>query len=508
MPKRLTPVFIISLLLLPVLSLQALAQMDSGLMATVADTFSDDRVTYGKLRVDLVSDNRFAFKEAADSRNVSLKVSNPTGDSMDVYLAAYQEGDWNILGKMGTVGPESTTTFVYPLDFSYNGRSVEVDRFGVVGHVDDRYLGSHFEVVENWEAYEQKLKSTLSMFGVVSSGVLVGILIIALAGVYVVASQTKHDEVTRGEYSFKTLFFPMARMRPMSEKIANILINPFFWLLELICGAILVGLILMFALTDIRSDIGLLVFIVGGVAALFMPIIFLIIGYLADYYEREPFRFILAMFMWGVMSTLFAFFINTLLSMLLGATMSEGLALVITAVLIAPVVEEVAKGTGLLVISGHHEYDDAFDGILYGFAIGMGFAAVENWLYFASNASPVAVGGLTEWAYNILYRSFLCALAHGGFTAAIGGMIGYFKSKNNLRVNSYKGFLIGLPIAIVLHGIFNFTAIIDAIIQTALGVPVPVFDPILTIAMTLFYIILGIMLQRRIRDRLKRKLNV
>jgi protease PrsW len=70
-------------------------------------------------------------------------------------------------------------------------------------------------------------------------------------------------------------------------------------------------IILAIALRGISPDIGILIFFIGGVAAIIMPVIFLVIAWLADYYKREPFRFVFAMFMWGVMSTLVAFFVNT-----------------------------------------------------------------------------------------------------------------------------------------------------------------------------------------------------
>jgi len=266
---------------------------------------------------------------------------------------------------------------------------------------------------------------------------------------------------------------------------------------------VLVALILWFALHDSRPDIGWLVFLVGGVAAVFMPVIFLVVGWLADYYEREPFRFIVGMFMWGVMATFFAFFINTTFSLLAGVALSSGAAAVLIAVFIAPAVEETAKGTGLLILSGHHDYDNVFDGIIFGFAIGMGFAFIENWLYFATNASPVVLGGLGEWTYNILYRSFLCSLAHGCFTATTGAVVGYFKGRHRNGGFEGLGFFLGLPIAIFLHGLFNLTAVIDSIMQTAFGAPVPIFDPLLTITVTVIYICLGAYLQLRMKKRLR-----
>ena len=451
-----------------------------------------------------VSGTNFTFSSSQVNETISIGVKNPTDMPLDIYVAMYKNGEWTVGDRLGTVAPQSADVYGLVESFSYSGRTNEVDRIGVLGRSSSVDLGNEFFIEENWGKYEDYLKSSLSFFGVLSAGLLLGILLIIMAGVFAVAIHSKHrEEVEPGEYTLRTLFIPLTRMRPAAEKIADILISPFFWIVELIIGSILVGVILLFALSDTRPDIGILVFIVGGVAAIFMPIVFLVIGWLADYYEREPFRFIAAMFMWGIFATTIAFFMNTTFSLLLGLILSSGAASLIIAVIVAPVVEETAKGMGLLIMSGHHEFNGVFDGILYGFAIGMGFAAIENWLYFASNASPVAVGGLQGWTYNILYRSFLCSLAHGCFTAATGGMIGFFKTNKHLRSFAFVGFFVGLPIAILLHASFNFTAIIDSIMQTAFGVPVPIFDPLLTILVTGIYICIGIYLQLKIKNSRK-----
>lgn len=446
-----------------------------------------------------IGQSNFTFDQSPASRTLSIMVTNPTTSPMDVYLAIYRGEKWSMVKKLGSVAAGEQSSFDYPVNFTYSGKSEEVDRFGVVGRTYAGYLGSAFSVNENWTMYEDALKSSLSFFGVLSAAVLLGILAIVMAGVLSVTLHTRRGP--DGEYTLRTLFFPVTKMRPWAERIADIVINPFFWVIEMCLGALLVALILWFALHDIRQDIGWLVFIVGGVAAVFMPVIFLVIGWLADYYEREPFRFIAGLFMWGVMATFFAFFINTTISLVAGLILSAGAAQLIIAVLVAPVVEETAKGTGLLILSGHHDYDNVFDGIIFGFAIGMGFAFIENWLYFATNASPVVVGGLSGWTYNILYRSFLCSLAHGCFTAATGGVIGFFKGRTKSAGFAIAGFFLGLPIAILLHGVFNLTAVFDSIMQTAFGVPVPVFDPLLTIVVTGIYIILGVYLQLKMKNK-------
>lgn len=493
------------LLLLLLAGTVACAQAD-GEDSLVDQSLPEGIFRDGSLKVSLQSGANYSFSGPTASENLTLSVSNPTGSDMKLYFAVFRQGKWNVIDTLETLKPGQSKVFEYPVEFTYNGRTNETDRLGIIGMTDRGYVGKQFFIGEDWAAYEMSLKSTLSVVGVASALVLLVIMVVVLLGVSALALSSRHvDDVGGKEYTLRTLFFPIMKARPMAEKIANVILNPAFWVVELIFGSLLIALILAFALTDIRPDIGILVFFIGGVAAMFMPFIFLVVSWLADYYEREPLRFIIAMFMWGVFATFIAFFMNTTISIFTELFLGSALGAIVLAVLVAPVVEEVAKGLGVLIISGHHELDNTFDGILFGFAVGMGFAAVENWLYFASNANPVAVGGLTPWAYTILYRSVLCALAHGCFTATTGAAIGFFRSRAKLRNFAFAGFLVGLPVAIVLHGLFNFTAIIDAIMQTAMGVPLPVFDPLLTLGLTTIYIIIGVFLQLRIKDRQRKQ---
>lgn len=505
MGKKLPLILPAMLLLLLLCGNVVLAQgSDSGLTDQVLPegSFKD-----GSLPARIVSPTNYSFSDPTSSQNLTINVTNPTNSRVSLYLAIYRDDQWNVLDKIGSLEPGKTAMLEYPVKFKYNGRPEETDRFSVIGETASGYVGKSFSVKEDWTEYEKTLRSSLSMVGMILSVAMLVVLVIVTAGVLAVAATTRHEEVGKGEYTLWTLFFPLTKARPMAEKIANILISPFFWGVELIMGAILIAFVFLVAIATIPSDIGLLVFIIGGVAAIFMPVIFLVVCWVSDYYEREPFRFLIAMFMWGVLATFVSFFLNTTLDLFGSLLLGSGIATLVTAVIVAPVVEETAKGLGLLIVSGHHEYDDTFDGILYGFAVGMGFAVVENWLYFAANANPVSVEGLGPWAFNILYRSILCSLAHGCFTAATGGAIGFLKSRRSLRSFGFAGFFLGLPVAIFLHGTFNFTAILDAVLQSVVGFPVPVFDPVLTLVVTGMYIIIGAFLQLRLGKKLKESLR-
>lgn len=486
-------------LLLTVLTLPALAQFVGNDRTYPIGIFRD-----ASLDARMTSPADLSFSDPGATRGLTFEVTGRRNADIDVLLAISQDDQWYVINDLGTVAPGETKIFSYTAAFNYTGKTIENDTFALLGKSPSGFTGRIFRVHEDWSAYERSLKSTLSIIGLPIAILLLIILAIVMAGTLAAALNARYTE--DGEYTLKTLFFPLMRARPLAEKIADIILTPFFWTAELLFGSVLILIILAIALRGISPDIGILIFFIGGVAAIFMPIIFLVIAWLADYYKREPFRFVFAMFMWGVMSTLVAFFVNT--TVLQGIELfagSSGIALAISAVLVAPVVEETAKGLGLLVLSGHHEYDSAFDGIIFGFAVGMGFAFVENWLYFVARYGPVTAGGLLPWVYLILYRSLLGSLSHGCFTAALGGVIGFFKSRPGLRHHTLVAFLIGLPVAMFLHSTGNLIVIIGSITETSLGLPVPVFDPLYTILLTTIYIIIGAILQLRLKGRLTKR---
>ena len=267
MKRQASLLLVILLLLLPMAPAMAQTASDTTIPASVF-SHSDLDVSIDR--------TYFNFSDSHAHRILSIAVKNPEDSRMDVYVALYQHQQWNVVSKLGSVDAGTSKTFSYPVDFNYTGKTTEVDRFGIAGKTARGYLGSAFTITENWTTYEDALKSSLSFFGILSACVLLGVLIIILAGVLSMANRMKYNGEA-GEYTLRTLFFPITKMRPWAERIADIIINPFFWLIELGLGTVLIVLILWFSLHDIRQDIGILVFAVGGVAAIFMPVVFLVI---------------------------------------------------------------------------------------------------------------------------------------------------------------------------------------------------------------------------------------
>jgi len=112
---------------------------------------------------------------------------------------------------------------------------------------------------------------------------------------------------------------------------------------------------------------------------------------------------------------------------------------------VAPVVEETAKALVIVWLVRTNRIGFLVDAAIYGFAIGTGFAVVENLYYWNSLANP----SLGLW----LVRGFGTAVMHGGATAifAIAGKT--LAERRGLRKGA--GWLIALLVAMVIHSTFN-----------------------------------------------------
>jgi protease PrsW len=108
-------------------------------------------------------------------------------------------------------------------------------------------------------------------------------------------------------------------------------------------------------------------------------------------YEREPARLALWGFLYGGLGAAFgiAFHANSAVLSLWGKAVSPGFAQTWGPALTAPFVEESAKAMGfvLLVVMAPRLIRSAYDGLVIGAFIGLGFQVLENWLYTVQGAA-------------------------------------------------------------------------------------------------------------------------
>jgi protease PrsW len=190
---------------------------------------------------------------------------------------------------------------------------------------------------------------------------------------------------------------------------------------------------------------------------LVQTVIYLLFIRAIDLYEREPLRYVVPVFVWGfAVATTVSLVFNTLFQLTLSSVTSVRVADFFTAVVAAPVVEESSKGLALLLIffvayfarrrSGLIEFAGVMDGIVYGSAVGFGFALAEDILY-----------GVQFGAETFVVRRLFGGFAHAAFTSLTGIGIGLIPFVHH-RVLKAIPPLLGLVGAILLHATFNFTA--------------------------------------------------
>jgi len=286
---------------------------------------------------------------------------------------------------------------------------------------------------------------------------------------------------TKRSYTLRTILWPFKKKHTFLQNIGELIVNPFGWTIILIAIFLMLLLTLFNALlTD--GWLGFISYFFSGIAAYFFSTLYLLILYYADLAEREPPHFIISLFFWGVAAALFSIIFSGLSELILGLVLPEVCLLFFATVFIAPVIEELFKLIGVLFVVFTPEVDNALDGALYGGAVGLGFAFIENWIYSTSQG----ISDSMSWVTLILLRGFLSTLGHMVFTGTTGAVLAWSKFKFKYW---YILFVPILMIGILLHGIYNSTTFIDSIFAVVTGISLPMF-----VTMFLFFILFSFML--------------
>lgn len=125
---------------------------------------------------------------------------------------------------------------------------------------------------------------------------------------------------------------------------------------------------------------------------------------------------------------------------------NPNLSSLVLAVIFAPLIEELSKSIG--VFSVRKRMSDIEDGIIYGAAAGLGFAATENLLY---ETSAFFSGGTSAFLQTAVVRSLSSALLHASASAVVGlGVARSFQQGKSWLPYYFAG--------VLMHGGFNLSA--------------------------------------------------
>ena len=195
------------------------------------------------------------------------------------------------------------------------------------------------------------------------------------------------------------------------------------------------------------------ILLVLGVGILPM-IVYALILWWFDRYEKEPLGLVIAAFTWGaVPAIIFSLIAELVLDVPVSYFVEPMAANLIGAAVIAPIVEEIFKGGALLLllIFFRREIDSPLDGIIYGGLVGFGFAAVENVFYFAGALTESGPGG---FVFLTIFRAFLFGLNHALFTGLTGLGLALARTAPNWLVKVGAP-IVGLLAGMTAHGIHN-----------------------------------------------------
>ncbi len=156
-----------------------------------------------------------------------------------------------------------------------------------------------------------------------------------------------------------------------------------------------------------------------------------------DRVEPEPRDARVHSLLWGAtVAVAAAIIINSTVEAMAGST--------VAAVVSAPIVEEAAKAAGILWAVRRKELDGVMDGVVYAGWVALGFAVVEDFLYFAEAGEAVFT--------VFIVRALLTPFAHPLFTAWTGMAIGLAVARRKPLV-PYT--IAGYLVAVVLHAAWN-----------------------------------------------------
>jgi len=208
--------------------------------------------------------------------------------------------------------------------------------------------------------------------------------------------------------------------------------------------------------------------------AVVQAVVLLLLIWLLDLYERQPLVLVMLMAFWGgTGAAVIALAGNRTVRGLLSGEAQTVFGNAVS----APLVEEGAKGLALIAAIGPIRwlakrfgitiFEGLTAGIVYGAAVGIGFAFTEDFFYLLNRAQTEGVqAGLNLFTYR---RDFFgpAVLHHPLFTAAFGAGLGLatWTTRRSLKI-AFP--LLGLAVAIAMHAANN--GLVEAVLTLGYGI--------------------------------------
>jgi protease PrsW len=222
----------------------------------------------------------------------------------------------------------------------------------------------------------------------------------------------------------------------------------------------LVALVFFFLVMPLASDdpgSEYLAMGIGAVCALPPLAIYIWIPRLMDRFDPEPWWALALVLAWGgVAACGVAATVNTGVEVLASAVGGKDFAEVMGACFSAPMVEEGMKGLAVFGVFFFlkREFDGVVDGVIYATFAALGFAAVENIIYYGG---AVKAEGGEALAATFILRGVLAPWGHPLYTSMTGLGFGIARETNSTAVK-WLAPIGGYCAAMFLHAVWNGAA--------------------------------------------------
>jgi len=130
--------------------------------------------------------------------------------------------------------------------------------------------------------------------------------------------------------------------------------------------------------------------------------------------------------------------------------------------LVGPAAEETLKASYVAFLVASRRTGFSIDAAIHGFAVGAGFAVVENAFYVLAVDPSVRLA---------LVRGFGTAILHGGATAVVGIAAKRFAEQRG--VEGWRGLAVGFATAVALHVLYNVASSRPFLAAAGVAVVVP-----------------------------------
>ena len=221
-------------------------------------------------------------------------------------------------------------------------------------------------------------------------------------------------------------------------------------------GIALAALALLAVIVYLTTFLGTGALLFGLLLALLPLAVVLLSVRWIDRWDPEPRPALIFALLWGagisiVSALVFDLGVQITIAASSGALAGSDFA---SAVIQAPIVEEVAKGFGILVLfwALRRHFDGPLDGVVYAATIAAGFAFSENIQYFGL---AMTEGNAQSLGITFLLRGVFSPFAHVTFTICIGLALGLAARRGSSKGGAFGFFLLGLIPAIGLHALWN-----------------------------------------------------